>query len=105
MGLPGKDRVMSPFQVTENTCNTKSLLDYFMFSDEGMGVGHRVVMLRNATKWKVLSTLRKHLRCRGIHRGRYEEGCFSSLEDSVEMDMLIVKALSLNGLEVVRSKP
>lgn len=68
---------MALFQVTESTCNNKSLPHY-----GGLGVGDRGVMHRNAARWKVLSTLRKHLRCWGICGGKYEEGgCFSSVED------------------------
>lgn len=63
-------------------------------------------MHRNAARWKVLSTVRKHLRCWGICREGYEGGgCYSSVGECVEMDMLVVKALNLDGLKVARSKP
>lgn len=97
---------MALFQVTESTCNTKSLPARFMFSDGGWGVGDGGLMHRNAARWKVLSTQRKHLRWWGICREGYEGGgCFSSVGECVERDTLVVKALTRDGLEVVRSKP
>jgi len=82
------------------------MLDYFMFSDEALGVGNRGVMHRNAARWKVLSTWRKYVRCWGICREGYEAGgFFSSVGQCVGMDTLVVQALTLGRLEVVRSKP
>lgn len=82
---------MPPFQVTESTCSTKSLLDYFMFSDGGLGVGNGRVMHRNASRGTVPSTQRKNLSCWGICRDGYEGGC-------LEMDTFVVKALPLWGI-------
>lgn len=60
----------------------------------------------NAARWKVLSALRKRLRCWGVGRERCEEGrYFSGVGECVKMVMLVAKALTVDGLEVVRSKP
>lgn len=96
---------MAPLQVTGSTCHTKTLPHYFMFSGRGLGVGDREVMNGSGARWRVLSTLRKHLGCYGICREGYDKGGdFSSVWECVEMDTLLRKALSLSELEVVRSR-
>lgn len=65
---------MAPLQVTESTYNTKTLPHFSMFSDGGLGVGDGEVTHRSGARWRVLSTLRKHLMCYGICREGYDKG-------------------------------
>lgn len=96
---------MAPLQVTENTYNTKTLPHYSMFSNGGLGVGDREVMRRSGARWRVLLTLRKHLMCYGICRERCDKvGEFSSVWKCVEIDILLLKALSFSGLEAMWSR-
>lgn len=95
---------MPPFQVTESTCSTKSFLDYFMFGDGGLGCRKQEGDAQKCIKGAVPSTQRKNLRCWGICRDGYERGCFPAAGECLEMDAFVVKALTPDGLEVVRNK-